>query len=123
METYRGTVEIECKGDMKHVVDQAGSWHALDNIADLCRLDITNSDSSMASATKWRKVSLAAYQKWKSELDKDCHTMSWLECVTGEVGARKMVDKVKCKVCIQFRSMIVSRRNYSEKCVSSADSI
>ena len=87
------------------------------------RPDITDSDSSAASATKRRKVSLATYQKWKSELEKDCHTMSWLECVTSGVGARKMVDKLKCKVCIQFRSKIESRRNYSDKWVSGTDSV
>ena len=86
---------------------------------------VTNSDSSTTatSATKRRKVSLATYQKWKSGMDKDCPTMSWLGCETSGVGAKKTVDKLKCKVCIQFQSKIKSRRNYSVKWVLGADSV
>ena len=72
---------------------------------------------------KKRRVSLATYQKWKGDLDKDCHTLSWLDCETCGTGAKKTVDKLKCKVCSQFQSKIECRRNYSEKWVSGADPI
>ena len=42
-----------------------------------------------ASASKRRKVSHATFLKWKVELDKECHTMSWLECETAGVGTEK----------------------------------
>ena len=38
-------------------------------------------------------------------------------------GVKKMVAKLKCKVCNKFKSKIVGRRNYSDKWVVGADSI
>ena len=71
--------------------------------------------SSDSSAAKRRKVSLATYQKWKTEMDQDCNTLSWLDCETSGAGAKKSVEKLKCKVCVQFQSKIEGRRNYSDK--------
>ncbi len=85
-----------------------------------------SSDSQADSApppAKKRLVSLATFQEWKTELDKEYHTLSWLDCVTSGVGTKKSVVKLKCKVCVQFQAKIVGRRNYSDKWISGADSI
>ena len=37
-----------------------------------------------------------------------------LDCETSGVGAKKTVEKLKCKVCIQYQSNIEGRRNYSD---------
>ena len=78
---------------------------------------------SDAPPSKKGQVSVATFQKWKMELDKECHTLSWLDCEVSGVGSKKSVIKLKCKVCVQFQDKIVGRRNYSDKWVNGADSI
>ena len=39
------------------------------------------------------------------------------------MGAKKTVEKLKCKVCIQFESKIDRRRNFSDKWIAGADSV
>ena len=68
-------------------------------------------------------MSHATFLKWKVELDRECHTMSWLECETAGVGTRKSVVKLRCKVCTKFVAKIEGRRNYSDKWVVGADSV
>lgn len=72
---------------------------------------------------KKRLVSLVTFQKWKTELEKECHTLSWLACETTGVGAKKSVVKLRCSVCVQYQSRIEGRRNYSSKWIDGADSI
>lgn len=81
------------------------------------------SSDSQASASKRRKVSHATFLKWKTELDKECQTLSWLDCETAGVGAKKTVVKLLCKACVRFQSKIEGRRNYSDKWISGADSV
>ncbi len=52
------------------------------------------SDSSSTTEPKRRIVSLATYQNWRSELDKELQTLSWLDCATSGVGSKKTVDKL-----------------------------
>ena len=87
------------------------------------RVSESDSLSSDCSTVKRRKVSLATYQKWKAELDQECNTLSWLDCETSGVGAKKTVEKLKCKVCVQYQSSIEGRRNYSDKWISGANSV
>ena len=56
-------------------------------------------------------------------MDKDCNTLSWLECETSGTTGKKTVEKLMCKVCIQFESKIARRRNYSDKWISGASSV
>ena len=62
----------------------------------------SDSGSDECSALKKRRVSLAIFYKWKMELNKECNTLSWLECESNGLGTRKTVEKLKCKVCIQY---------------------
>ena len=82
--------------------------------------DRLSSDSCNA---KRRSVSLATYHKWKTEIDQECSTLSWLDCETSGAGPRKTVVKLRCKVCIKYQLSIESRRNYSDKWILGADSI
>ena len=79
----------------------------------------SNSDSFEA---KRRKVSLSTYNKWRTEMDKDCNTLSWLECETSGTAGKKTVEKLMCEVCIQFQSKIAGR-SYSDKWISGASSV
>ena len=87
------------------------------------RVSKSDSLSSDRSTVKRWKVTLATYQKWKTEMDHDCRILSWLDCEASGVGTKKAVEKLKCKVCIQYQSNIEGRRNYSDKWVSGADSV
>ncbi len=50
-------------------------------------------------------------------IDKECCTVSWLECETSGAGGKKTATKLKCTVCIKFKNKIPGRRNYSDKWV------
>ena len=69
-------------------------------------------------STKKRNVSQATFVKWRAEMDKECQTMSWLDCEVVNKGLKKVVRKLKCKVCL---SKIAGRLNYSDKWVVGAD--
>ena len=58
----------------------------------------TYSDSATTvTEGKKRSVSYSTYVKWRREFDKECQTISWLDCdVTGKEGKR-IVDRLKCK--------------------------
>ena len=49
--------------------------------------------------------------------------MSWLDCEFIGKGAKRVVEKLKCNVCIRYKSRIESRRNYSDKWLMGADSV
>ena len=72
---------------------------------------------------KKRSMDYSTYVKWRHEFDKECQTISWLDCdVTGKEGKR-IVDRLKCKMCLKYKSRIESRRNYSDKWLMGAESI
>ena len=79
--------------------------------------------SDSTTTGKKRSVSYSTYVKWQHEFDKECQTISWLDCdVTGK-EAKRIVDRLKCKVCLKYKSRIESRRNYSDKWLVGAESI
>ncbi len=78
---------------------------------------------SKCPALKKRRVSFATFQKWRTDLDRECNTLSWLDCECSGQSSRKIVEKLKCKVCTQYEPRIMGMRNYSEKWISGADSV
>ncbi len=78
---------------------------------------------SGSNEPKRRLVGYSTFQKWRQELDKECGTVSWLDCDTNSTGAKKTATKLKCKMCIKFKNKICGRRNYSDKWVVGADSV
>ena len=74
-------------------------------------------------STKKRCVTYSTFLKWQTELDKDCQTRSWLDCEVNNEGGKRVVAKLRCKVCLKFKAKITGRRNYSDKWVMGADSV
>ena len=64
---------------------------------------------------KLRKVKHETYQKWVKEYDRECQTVTWLDCDAGIEGGVKLVTKLKCRVCTKFRDRTVGRKNFSGK--------
>ena len=81
------------------------------------------SASASEQPAKRRKVKHETYQKWVKQYDRECQTVTWLDCDAGIEGGVKLVTKLKCRVCTKFRDRIVGRKNFSNKWVSGADSV
>ena len=72
---------------------------------------------------KKRRVEYATFQKWRLELDREHQTMSWLDCVSEKDSTKKIVAKLKCRVCTEFVDKIRCRKNFSQKWIVGADSV
>ena len=48
--------------------------------------------------------------------------MMWLVCETTIEGDKKVVEKLKCKVCTRSADKIMHRQNFSESCINGSDS-
>ena len=72
-----------------------------------CSSEMDSSDSDVV--LKKRRVELKTFYRWQRDLDKDYQTISWLECTTTDY--KKVVDKLKCKVCARFMDRIRGMRN------------
>ena len=72
---------------------------------------------------KKRKVTYVTFQKWKREFDKECKTVTWLDCESSVEDGTKVVRKLKCTVCLKFRSNILHKRNFSDRWPLGADSV
>ena len=70
-----------------------------------------------------RKVTYVTFQKWKREFDKECKTVTWLDCESSVEDGTKVVRKLKCTVCLKFRSKILHKRNFSDRWLLGADSV
>ena len=75
------------------------------------------------SGSKKRMVLFTTYQMWRTELDREYKTITWLGCKTLLVSGKKVVDKLLCVICKQFKNSISSTRNFSYKWIDGADSI
>ena len=51
---------------------------------------------------------------WKIRQGKQ-NVAFWLDCEFVGKGTKRVVEKLKCDVCIQYKSQIESWRNYSDK--------
>ncbi len=74
-------------------------------------------------ASKKRVVTYSTFQKWQEDFDKEWNTISWLDCEARLINGKKVVEKMKCKVCTKFQPSIEGRKNYSSKWIIGADSI
>ena len=79
--------------------------------------------SSGDQQTKRRKVKHETYKKWVVQYDRECQTVTWLDCDTGFEDGVKVVMKLKCRMCTKYRQKIVGRKNFSDKWINGADSI
>ena len=49
--------------------------------------------------------------------------MSWLDCSTEYEGGKKVVSRLKCRVCSEFVDRIRGSKNFSDKWIVGADSV
>ena len=80
------------------------------------------SDAS-APEPKKRNVAYAAYQKLKTDVDRECLTVTWLDCNTELSGRKNIVTKFRCSVCAKFKTRIATRRNFCERWLRGAESV
>ena len=57
-------------------------------------------------STKKCCVTYSTFLKWHSELDKDCQSGSWLDSEVNNEGGKRVVAKLRCKVCLKPRSLV-----------------
>ena len=69
---------------------------------------LSSSAEASTLEAKKHKVMYATYQQWKSELDRDCQTVSWLDCESKVVAGKRIVLKLRCSMCAKFKVKIVS---------------
>ena len=70
---------------------------------------------ALAPEPKKRSVAYATYQKLKTDMDRECLTITWLNCDTELMSGRKnIVTKLRCSVCATFKTRIATKRNVSE---------
>ena len=56
------------------------------------RRSILKDDSS--AAVKKRRVDYGTFQKWRKDLDRECLTVSWLDCTSEKVNSKTVVSKL-----------------------------
>jgi hypothetical protein len=79
------------------------------------KVSSTSSDTSGPSGpdSKRRNVSYATFLKWKTDLD----------CTKAASEGKKIIAQLRCDICANYESSIATRRNYSDKWISGADSV
>jgi len=80
-------------------------------------------DTQSKAGNAKKRVTHDTFLKWKRDLDRECQTMTWLDCETGMESGKKIVEKLKCKVCTEFVDKIHGRKHFSDKWICGADSI
>ena len=63
-----------------------------------------SSPNETSLVVKRQSVSYLIYLKWRGELGKECQTLSWLGCDYIGKRMRRVVEKLKCSVCIRYIS-------------------
>ena len=56
-------------------------------------------------------------------MDKECQTLTWLDCDSELVRTNRIVQKLRCIVCTKYKERIWSRRNYSDRWLVGAESV
>ena len=70
-----------------------------------------------------RSVTYETFKNWRTDLDRDHQTVSWLDCDTVSEGGKKVVQRLKCSVCSKFKASIRGRRNFNDRWIVGADSV
>ena len=70
-----------------------------------------------------RSVTYVTFKKWRTDLDHDHQTVSWLDCDMVSESGKKVVQRLKCSVCSKFKASISGRRNFNDRWIVSADSV
>ena len=68
--------------------------------------------SSSSSKRAKRQVTVATFEKWRREQDREHNTLVWL-CCDRDRADRLLVSTLWCKVCTDHEDRIVGMRNFS----------
>ena len=79
--------------------------------------------SAEESSSKRREVTFFTYKKWLTELDRSHQTISWLDCDTRLIEGKRVVTKLKCRICAKHKARISGRKHFSPKWIEGAESI
>ena len=63
----------------------------------------SSSETALAPGAKKRKLVYATFSKWKVDMDKECQTVTWLNCDTEVQAGKRFVTKLRCSVCTKFK--------------------
>ena len=80
-------------------------------------------DTQSGAGNVKKRVTHDTFRKWQRDFDRECQTMTWLDCETGTESGKKIVDKLKCRVCTKYVDKIRGRKNFSDKWLCGADSV
>ena len=82
---------------------------------------VLRSETALAPEDKKRKLMYATFSKWK--VDKECQTVTWLDCDTEVQAGKRFVTKLQCSVCTKLKMKLKGRRNFSECWITGAESV
>ena len=57
------------------------------------------------------------------EFDKEYQMISWFDCDASGTAGNKIVEKLKCKVCLKYKARIECKWNHSKKGLIGAVSV
>ena len=80
-------------------------------------------DTQDGAGSSKKRVTFETFKKWQRDFDKECQSMTWLECETTIEGGKTFVDKLKCKVCTEYVDKIRGRKNFSDRWITGACSV
>ena len=75
--------EMDQEMDSETLVEMTDTLPDNDTVTDSSsnsRKRCSSPNASTSSVIKRRSVSYSTYSKWRGELDKECQTLSWLDC-------------------------------------------
>ena len=59
----------------------------------------------------------------KTDVDRECLRVTWLDCDTELSSRKNIVTKLRCRVCAKFKTRIATRRNVNERWFRGAESV
>ena len=84
---------------------------------------VWDSSTEESSSSKRREVSFFIYKKWLTELDRCHQTISWLDCDIKQSDGRRIVTRLKYRVCTKHKAKISGWKHFSNKWIEGAESI
>ena len=77
------------------------------------RLVASGSSSSSSSKKPKRQVSVATFDKWRREYERDYQAMSWLRCDVDQQN-KSLVAQLWCDACRNHEGAITGMKNFSK---------
>lgn len=63
---------------------------------------LTSGEAS-APETKKREVASGTFRKWKAEMDKECQSVTWLDCDSEVQASKRFVTKLRCAYALNSK--------------------